>query len=186
MVVKNDDVITSAGITPSQFRAVEEREVCYLLLALLTTAQRRELSRRNKKYRNNRPVLELKDHIVIVVDDGIATGATIKAALRAIRGLKPFKIVAAVPCAAQDSLAAIAKEADETICLVSPTTFHAVGLYYVNFDQTEDEEVGSIRAALITSGSAIAAKGSTVSQAPKHTNGSKRSFFIEVILGFGF
>ena len=96
----------------------------------------------------------LEARTAIVVDDGIATGSTVKAALKAIRAMQPAKIVLAVPVAAADSLAAIAPSCDEVICLSQPRPFTAVGTHYADFGQTSDEEV----IALLAKARAIAAE----------------------------
>ena len=100
-----------------------------------------EIARRRQLYRRGRPPIEVTDRTVIVVDDGIATGATMRAALRALRRRRPRRLVLAVPVAAPDSLAELKSEADETVCLETPADMGAVGLYYRDFTQTSDEKV---------------------------------------------
>jgi len=100
-----------------------------------------EIKRRLKLYRGDTPYPELQDHIVIVVDDGIATGSTIKAAIASIRKKKPKSVIVAVPVAPRSTVKDLEKEADRVICLSTPEFFHAIGQFYVNFSQTNDEEV---------------------------------------------
>lgn len=100
-----------------------------------------ELNRREHEYRGNRPLPSLKDKTVILVDDGIATGATMKAAIMGIRKQNPKKIVVAAPVAALDTYQEIRTMADEVICPLIPSEFFAVAAWYENFPQTTDEEV---------------------------------------------
>jgi putative phosphoribosyl transferase len=106
-----------------------------------TRRQTAEAQRRDVAYRGGRPPLDVAGRTVIVVDDGIATGATMAAALRALRGLHPRRIVVAVPVGAPDSLDALARDADEVVVLDAPPDFRSVGEHYEEFAQTSDEEV---------------------------------------------
>ncbi|WP_420473540.1 phosphoribosyltransferase [Noviherbaspirillum sp. ST9] len=100
-----------------------------------------EMSRRRERYRGGRELVELRDRIVVVIDDGIATGGTMKVALQAIASAKPERLLFAVPVAPAESLAALYDLADDGVCLLSPADFRAVSQYYGDFDQTSDEEV---------------------------------------------
>lgn len=102
--------------------------------------QQQELVRRNQYYRQNRPFPDLKNHIVILVDDGLATGATMQAALNAINKMRPKEVIIAVPVAAQETFKKF-KEQTKIICLQTPKTFFSVGEWYETFPQTSDEEV---------------------------------------------
>jgi putative phosphoribosyl transferase len=104
-------------------------------------AQFMEVRRRQEHYRHGRAGAPIAAHAVIVVDDGIATGATMRAALTALRRLGPARLILAVPVAAPESLAQLRELVDEIICLHSPVNFMAVGRFYSNFEQTTDEEV---------------------------------------------
>lgn len=106
----------------------------------------REIERRRDQYLGGRKPVPIAGRTVIVVDDGIATGSTMRAALRAIRQKKPTKLVLAVPVAAPDSILSLQHECDEVICLVTPDPFFAVGAHYENFRQTTDEEVRELLA----------------------------------------
>lgn len=103
--------------------------------------QRHEIERRIQLYRQGRPLPPLDGKTVIVVDDGIATGYTMLAALRGIRRANPALLVAAVPVAPQDTLWKVSQEADRAVCLATPEPFFAVGFHYVSFEQVSDEAV---------------------------------------------
>ena len=126
--VLNDDVLRQLPLPPAAIEAVAEREG-------------RELQRRERAYRGNRPPLDVNDRTVIVVDDGLATGSSMRAAVRALKEMKPRAVIVAVPVAAAETCRDLQKEADEVICLATPEPFRAVGLWYDDFTQTTDEEV---------------------------------------------
>jgi putative phosphoribosyl transferase len=126
--VLNRELTERLGIGPEAVEAVAERE-------------RVELERRARAYRGDRPPPELKGRRVILVDDGLATGATMRAAVSALRGLAPQRVVVAVPLAPADTLPALRREADEVVCLETPEPFLAIGRWYGAFPQTSDEEV---------------------------------------------
>ncbi|MBA2919414.1 phosphoribosyltransferase [Sphingomonas sp. MAH-20] len=100
-----------------------------------------EIERRRRAYLGDREPLALKGRTVMVVDDGIATGGTVRASLRALRGAEVRRLILAVPVAAADTIESLGSEADEILCLATPDPFYAVGLYYRDFEQTSDEEV---------------------------------------------
>jgi putative phosphoribosyl transferase len=128
VVVRNEDVITLSGVSEHEFAAIRDQELA-------------EIERRRKVYLGNRPHPGLAARTVIVVDDGIATGATIRAALQAVRARKPSKLVLAVPVAPTDTLRKLKGESDETVCLEDYKNFGAIGLFYSDFGQVSDEEV---------------------------------------------
>ena len=107
----------------------------------VTTRETAELARREQTYREGRPAPDLRDRIVILVDDGLATGATMRAAVKALRQRGAAKIVVAVPVGPRDTCHEIEEQADETVCLSMPEFFQAVGQYYEDFSQTTDEDV---------------------------------------------
>ena len=128
ITVRNEEVITLSGVSESEFNAVRDQELA-------------EIERRRKRYLGDRPHPQIAGRTVIVVDDGIATGATTRAALRATRMRKPGKLVLAVPVAPTDSLKELRGEADEFVCLEDYEEFGAIGLFYSDFRQVSDLEV---------------------------------------------
>jgi predicted phosphoribosyltransferase len=116
------------------------------IIESVTTKETAELERREKSYRDDRPSPELRDRVVILVDDGLATGATMHAAVKALRQRDVAKIVVAVPVGPPDTCREFEDEADETICASAPEFFQAVGQYYEDFSQTSDEEVRDLLA----------------------------------------
>ncbi len=106
-----------------------------------TARQRQEIARRRAASRGDRPPPEFAGKTVVLVDDGVATGATTLAALRALRAAKPAELILAVPVGPPDTIARLSAEADRVICLHTPEWFWAVGAFYVDFSQTTDEEV---------------------------------------------
>ena len=110
-------------------------------IASVAAAESRELVRREHAYRGDRPPLDLRGKTVILVDDGLATGSSMRVGLNALRRLTPARIVMAVPVAPRSTLSALAGLADETVCLATPEPFHAVGMFYDDFGQVGDQEV---------------------------------------------
>jgi predicted phosphoribosyltransferase len=126
--ILNEDVIQMVGMSDQEMDAVAESE-------------EDELVRRDRKYRAGGAPPSVRGKTVIVVDDGLATGATMLAAIRAIRKLNPARIVTAVPLAARDTCRYLAPRVDELVCLESPEPFHAVGIWYEDFSQVTDDQV---------------------------------------------
>ena len=126
--VLSDDLIRELGIPQKVVQQVAVRE-------------RMELDRRDGLYREGRSLPEVRGRIVILVDDGLATGSTMQAAVTALRRLEPARLVVAVPVGAHDTCARLGRLADEVICLIAPELFQAVGLWYEEFTQTSDDEV---------------------------------------------
>jgi predicted phosphoribosyltransferase len=127
-MVLSPDVIEQLRIPPAAVQAVVQKELA-------------ELERRAKLYRHGRTAPNLDGRTVILVDDGLATGSTMRAAVQALRSLGPARIVVAVPVAAPETCEALRAEADEVICARTPEPFYAVGLWYEDFSQTNDDEV---------------------------------------------
>jgi predicted phosphoribosyltransferase len=128
ITVRNDDVIRLTGVTEEEFAAVRAEQLA-------------EIERRRVKYLGNRAHPDVAGRVTIVVDDGVATGATTRAALQATRMRKPSKLVLAVPVAPTDSLANLRELADDVVCLEDHEMFGAIGLYYSDFRQVSDDEV---------------------------------------------
>ena len=126
--VMNEDVVAACRITPRQIGAVEATELL-------------ELERRVKAYRGDRPWPKLAHHCVILVDDGVATGATMFAAIDAIRAQQAARVVVAVPVAPRDTVARLERSADEVVCGAMPEPFSAIGQWYARFEQVSDDEV---------------------------------------------
>ncbi len=124
----NQDVLRHVGISPGVVEGVARREI-------------EEIARRERQYRGDRPYPDLRGRIVILVDDGLATGSTMRAAVSALRQRSPQKIVVAVPVAAAETCAEFRFIADEIVCARTPEVFHAVSSWYDDFRQTDDEEV---------------------------------------------
>ncbi|HZQ63586.1 MAG TPA: phosphoribosyltransferase [Casimicrobiaceae bacterium] len=110
----------------------------------VTARERRELERRERLYRGERPAPSLEGRVVILVDDGLATGSTMRAAAMAVRAQHPSRVIVAVPVAAAETCSALRAEADEVVCVSTPQPFHAVGLWYQDFAQTSDAEVHAL------------------------------------------
>jgi len=127
-LVLNEDVMRQLMPKPEYLRAELRRQLA-------------EIERRRQAYTGGRPPVELSGRTVIIVDDGIATGGTIKAALKAVRKAHPTRLVLAVPVAPRESIAELRAECDEVVCLAQPDPFHAVGAHYADFTQTSDDEV---------------------------------------------
>lgn len=130
-LVLNDEAIRILAPSPDYIRTEMRREII-------------ELERRRSAYMGDRPPPELHGRTVIIVDDGIATGGTMKAALRGARKYAPEKLILAVPVAPAEVLAELRAECDDIVCLATPDPFFAVGAWYIHFDQTGDEEVKAL------------------------------------------
>jgi predicted phosphoribosyltransferase len=131
IVVRNDEVIELSGVTAGEFDEARARELA-------------EIERRRQLYIGQRARAEIAGHVVIVIDDGIATGATMRAALQAIRKRKPKELVLAVPVAPPDAVRLLRQEVDNLLCLETPELFGAIGYFYRDFRQVSDREVVEI------------------------------------------
>jgi putative phosphoribosyl transferase len=133
--------IASGGVRVLNDEVVEALHIPEETIDAVTATQQEELERREHAYRGDRPPLDVRDRTVILVDDGLATGSTMRAAVAALRRQQPARIVVAVPVGASETCAELQQEADELICAQTPEPFYAVGLWYENFSQTTDDEV---------------------------------------------
>jgi putative phosphoribosyl transferase len=126
--VLNEDVVHWYGISASAIERIAREE-------------EEELERRERAYRDDRPPTDFTNKAVILIDDGLATGSTMRAAAQAVRARRPARVVIAVPVGAPQTCAELAAVADEVICVRMPEPFSAVGQWYLNFNQTDDDEV---------------------------------------------
>jgi predicted phosphoribosyltransferase len=131
--VLNDEVVLALGIPEHLIDAVAARE-------------EQELMRRERLYRGDCPPLDVRGKTIILIDDGLATGATMLAAVKALRQLQAGRVVVAVPIASPETCEQVRGQVDDIICAVTPESFYAVGLWYENFSQTSDEEVRDLLA----------------------------------------
>ena len=129
--VLNLDVIEALGISPAAVESVAAGELL-------------EMERQQRAYRGDAPLPELSGRTIIVVDDGLATGSTMRAAVGALRQSKPARIVVAAPVAAAETVRTLREVADHVVCLSAPSDFHAVSNWYEDFSQTTDEEVRNL------------------------------------------
>jgi len=147
--------LAMGAIAPNGVRFLNQRVVQSLkipesVLEHVTLEEQQELDRRMQLYRGDRPPLKLQAQTVILVDDGLATGSTMRVAVRFVQQSHPQKVVVAVPVASQATCNEFATLVDEVVCATTPEPFHAVGQGYVNFAQTTDEEVRSLLARSAT------------------------------------
>jgi putative phosphoribosyl transferase len=131
LCVVNEELVRAAGVT----REYLEREIRH---------QQAEIDRRLRAFRGDRPPPEVRGRTVLVVDDGIATGYTFRAALSGLRRQQPRRLIAAIPVGPPDSVLLLHSLADEVVCLETPEPFFAVGVWYEDFSETTDEEVADI------------------------------------------
>jgi putative phosphoribosyl transferase len=144
--VPGHEELAMGAIAPGGVRVLNE-DVLHVIpdaqaiVEMVTAIEREELERRERNYRGDRPPPDFKDRIVILIDDGLATGATMRAAVAALRQQESAKIIVAVPVGAPSTCQGLKTGADEVICLQTPVAFIGVGQYYADFSQTTDEEV---------------------------------------------
>lgn len=136
--------IAHSGLRHLNTQIIQDCNIDPETLERVTQQEWQELQRRDLRYREGRPPLSLEGQIIILVDDGIATGATMLAALESLRQHKPQKIVVAVPVGPVETIRALNRLADGVVCLIAPTPFNAVGEWYADFSQTTDDEVCSL------------------------------------------
>jgi putative phosphoribosyl transferase len=129
--VVDPQIIEALGVTPDELRAVVEQEVV-------------ELARRETLFRGRRELVDLHERTVVLVDDGLATGATMRAAIQALRQHEPAEVIVAVPVASPEAVAIISPLVDDVVCLATPVYMSAIGLWYREFEQTSDSEVRAL------------------------------------------
>lgn len=139
--------IASGGVRVLNHNVMAELRDADRILAEVTRQESIELERREREYRDGRPAPDLRGRVVILVDDGLATGATMRAAVTALHKRKAAKIAVAVPVCAPDSCARFSQEVDEMVWIIAPAGFRAVGQFYQDFSQTTDDEVRELLAA---------------------------------------
>jgi predicted phosphoribosyltransferase len=139
--------VATGGVRVLNPDIVENLYVPSSVIDTVTQREQRELDRRERAYRGVRPPPDVRGKIVILVDDGLATGSTMRAATAAVKQQQPARVVVAVPVASQATCDELRREADEVVCLVTPEPFYAVGLWYDDFSQTTDDEVRALLAA---------------------------------------
>jgi len=144
--VPGHEELAMGAIATGGVRVVNEDLVSYLgipddVIDSIAAVEQRELERREQAYRDDRAPLDVKDRIVILIDDGLATGSTMRAAAASLRLQKPARIVVAVPVSSKETCEEFRSEVDEIVCAVTPEHFQGVGVWYHDFSQTSDEEV---------------------------------------------
>lgn len=133
--------IASGGVRVLNEDVVRSLHICEATIDRVAAREQQELERRERLYRDDRPTPDVRGQTVILVDDGLATGATMRAAVMALRQVQPARIVVAVPISSAETCREFEAEVDEVICGVTPRPFYSVGFWYDNFSQTTDEEV---------------------------------------------
>jgi len=133
--------VASGGVRVLNEQVVRPLRIPGHVIDAVTEEEIKELARRDRLYRGERPAPDVRGRTVILVDDGLATGASMLAAIRALRQLEPAHIVVAVPTASAETCQELKSEVDDVVCATTPEPFHAVGLWYEDFSQTTDEEV---------------------------------------------
>ena len=136
--------IASGGVRVLNDDVVRWYRIPQDAIETVARVEQRELTRRERAYRNGRPAVPIENKIVVLVDDGLATGSTMRAAVAAIRGMKPSRIIVAVPVGARETCQELGALADEVVCAHMPDSFTAVGLWYEDFSQTTDDDVTAL------------------------------------------
>lgn len=136
--------IASGGVELISAEAPRKLSITRQQLEAIAARERQELARREAAYRGDRPPVDVRNRTVIVVDDGIATGASMRAAIASLRRHAPAAIVVAVPVAGQSACDLLSREADQVVCLWTPINLNSVGEWYQDFSQTSDDEVNTL------------------------------------------
>jgi predicted phosphoribosyltransferase len=159
----------SGGVRVLQAGVLQACGVSQAALDEVCARERAEIARRERQFRGARPPPQLHGRTVILVDDGLATGSTMRAAIEVARASEPGRIVVAVPVGAPDTCAALASEVDQLVCLLRPPAFSAVSNWYQHFEQTGDDEVQDLLAM------AWRARGPRAARVPDNTNSARRT-----------
>src|SRR5687767_7383044 len=133
--------VASGGVRVLNGYIVRMLSIPEEVINIVTKRELRELQRREELYRGNRPTPEVSERTILLIDDGLATGASMRAAIAGLRAQDPARIVVAVPAAAPEACEAIRTEVDENVCAITPETFYGVGRWYEEFSQATDEQV---------------------------------------------
>jgi putative phosphoribosyl transferase len=136
--------IAASGVEVLSHHLIDDLGIPHATVREAAARERRELDRRDRLFRGDRAPLVVSGRVVILVDDGLATGSTMEAAIIALRRMDPFAIVVAVPVGAPETCDRLSRLADRLVCLATPSSFSAVGQWYDDFSQTTDEEVGRL------------------------------------------
>jgi putative phosphoribosyl transferase len=144
--VPGHEELAMGAIAPGGTRVLNRTTINYLKISdraieEVAEKEQRELERRTRAYRDNLAPIDIRDKVVILVDDGLATGATMHAAAIALKASQPSKVIVAVPVASHEACESFRREVDEVVCAITPEPFYGVGQWYLNFSQTTDEEV---------------------------------------------
>jgi putative phosphoribosyl transferase len=162
--VPGHEELAMGAIASGGVRIVSEDVIAMLgipdrVIATVAAAEEKELERRERLYRDARPAPNVRGRVVILVDDGLATGATMRAAAAALRTQRPEWLVVAVPVAPPETCEALRAEADDVVCALSPEPFIAVGAWYEDFSQTTDEEVRELLRRAMQAGVGVEIRG---------------------------
>jgi putative phosphoribosyl transferase len=147
--VPGEEELAMGALAPGHIRVLNEEVVRFLgisddMINQVAAREQRELERRERLYRNHHPAPPVQGHTVILVDDGIATGATMTAALKALQQQRPARIIVAVPVASPSICQELAAKGFEVVCLMQPEPFYGVGYWYEQFPQLSDSEIASL------------------------------------------
>jgi putative phosphoribosyl transferase len=136
--------IATGGVRVLNSEVVRSYDIPDILIDAVAATEQAELNRRERAYRGDRPPLDVRGRTVILIDDGLATGSTMRAAVAALKKQQPARIVVAVPIAPPETCDELRDEVDEVVCAATPEPFYALGLWYEDFSQTSDQEVRSL------------------------------------------
>jgi putative phosphoribosyl transferase len=151
--------IASGGVRVLNRDVVNKLRIPDRIIDAVAAEEERELHRRERDYRGDRPAVDVRGRVVILIDDGLATGSTMRSAVAALRRQEPSRLIVAVPVAAPSTCEEFRDEVDEVVCAQTPEPFYAVGLWYEDFSQTTDDEVRDLLARAWREHAASEARG---------------------------